>query len=116
MIIGIDLGTTNSSAAYMTSDGPKLVPNALGSVLTPSVVGVDTNGEVLVGQAAKDLQVSHPERCVSAFKRKMGVDWTVELAGHEFTPERLSSLVLRSLKQDAEVFFRESVEHGSCIF
>ena len=112
MILGIDLGTTNSSAAYMTPDGPRLVPNALGEPLTPSVVGIDSKNEVLVGQAAKDLQVTHPERCASAFKRQMGTDWSVELAGQKFTPETLSSLVLRSLKQDAETHFGQPVEHA----
>ncbi len=112
MILGIDLGTTNSLAAYMTPDGPRLVPNALDALLTPSVVGIDLNNEVLVGQAAKDLQVTHPERCVSAFKRQMGVDWSVELAGHHFTPEKLSSLVLQSLKQDAEAHLKEPIEHA----
>ena len=100
MILGIDLGTTNSSAGYMTPEGPRLVPNALGDPLTPSVVGIDLKGEVLVGQAAKDLQVTHPERWASAFKRRWG---RVErrLGRDEFTPEELSSLVLRSLKQDS---------------
>jgi molecular chaperone HscC len=110
MILGIDLGTTNSAAAYMTGEGPRLIPNALGDPLTPSVVGVDLQGEVLVGQAAKDLQVVHPERCASAFKRQMGNDWKVALADHVFTPEKLSSLVLRSLKQDAEAFLKEPIE------
>jgi molecular chaperone HscC len=112
MILGIDLGTTNSSAAYMTPEGPRLIPNALGEVLTPSVVGVDLKGEVLVGQAAKDLQVTHPERCASAFKRQMGTDWSVDLAGHHFTPETLSSLVLRSLKQDSEAHFGRPIEQA----
>jgi molecular chaperone HscC len=112
MILGIDLGTTNSSAAYMTPDGPRLIPNALGELLTPSVVGIDLQGEVLVGQAAKDLQVTHPDRCASAFKRQMGADWRVRLANHEFTPEKLSSLVLQSLKRDAEAFFGQPVDQA----
>jgi len=112
MILGIDLGTTNSSVAYMTPEGPRLIPNALAEVLTPSVVGIDLSGEVLVGQAAKDLQVTHPERCASAFKRHMGADWSMSLAGHAFTPEKLSSLVLRSLKQDAEAHFGQPIEHA----
>jgi len=109
MILGIDLGTTNSAAAYLTEDGPRLIPNALGEPLTPSVVGVDPSGEILIGRAAKELQVTHPERCASAFKRKMGTDWTTELAGHRFTPEKLSSLVLKSLKDDAQAFFGHPV-------
>jgi molecular chaperone HscC len=108
-IIGIDLGTTNSAAAYLTPAGPELIPNALGERLTPSVVGIDPGGEVLVGRAAKELQVLHPERCAALFKRHMGSDWTCTLAGRKFTPEELSGLVLRSLKQDAEAFFGRPV-------
>ncbi len=101
-IIGIDLGTTYSVAAYMAAEGPRLIPNALGENLTPSVVGIDLDGKLLVGRAAKELRVMHPDRCASLFKRYMGSDWTIELAGKTYTPEKLSSLVLQSLKQDAE--------------
>ncbi len=109
MIIGIDLGTTNSVAAVMREGGPVLIPNALGESLTPSVVGVDLQGDLLVGRPAVELQVLHPERCASVFKRYMGTDWTVELEGQRFTPEQLSSLVLRSLKADAEAFLGQPV-------
>jgi molecular chaperone HscC len=102
MIIGIDLGTTNSVAAYMTADGPRLIPNALGDVLTPSVVGIDAEGKLLVGRTAKELQVVEPERCAALFKRYMGSDWSIELGGRKFTPEELSAAVLRTLKEDAE--------------
>ena len=108
-IIGIDLGTTNSAVAHMTDDGPQLIPNALGANLTPSVVGIDEEGRVLVGADAKELRVTHPERCASLFKRYMGTDWTAKIAGKEFTPEELSSLVLRSLKADAEAFFKTEI-------
>jgi molecular chaperone HscC len=111
-ILGIDLGTTNSAAAYLADDGPRLVPNAVGEVLTPSVVGLDPDGNLLVGRAAKELQVLHPERCAGLFKRHMGSDWTVQLAGRTFKPEELSGLVLRSLKQDAEAHFGEPVERA----
>jgi molecular chaperone HscC len=111
-IIGIDLGTTNSAAAYMTDEGPRLIPNALGEVLTPSVVGVDEESKLLVGRAARELQVLHPERCAALFKRHMGSDWTASLNGRTYSPEELSSLVLRSLKADAEAFFDEPVERA----
>ena len=90
-IIGIDLGTTYSVAAYMAPEGPRLIPNALGETLTPSVVGIDLDGKLLVGPAAKELRVLHPDRCASLFKRYMGSDWTIELAGETYTPEKLSS-------------------------
>jgi molecular chaperone HscC len=111
-IIGIDLGTTNSAAASMTDEGPRLIPNALGESLTPSIVGVDEGGQLLVGRAARELQVLQPERCAALFKRYMGSDWTAEIAGRKFTPEELSSLVLRSLKTDAEAFFGEPVSRA----
>jgi molecular chaperone HscC len=109
IIIGIDLGTTNSAAAYLAPEGPRIIPNALGEPLTPSVVGMDADGKLLVGQAAREFQVLQPERCVSVFKRHMGSDWSAELAGRKFTPEELSSLVLRSLKDDAEAFFKHAI-------
>jgi molecular chaperone HscC len=108
-IIGIDLGTTNSVAAHLAQDGPRLIPNALGEVLTPSAVGLDPDGQLLVGRAARELQVLHPERCATLFKRHMGGDWTAKVAGRRFTPEELSGLVLRSLKADAEAHFGEPV-------
>src|SRR5258708_10317744 len=80
-IIGIDLGTTNSAAAWLADDGPHLIPNAVGGTLTPSVVGLDPDGKLVVGAAAKELQVLHPERCATLFKRHMGSDWTAELPG-----------------------------------
>jgi molecular chaperone HscC len=111
-VIGIDLGTTNSAAAHMTDEGPRLIPNALGEVLTPSIIGVDEGGQLLVGRAARELQVLQPERCAALFKRQMGSDWIADLAGRKFTPEELSSLVLRSLKADAEAFYGEPVQRA----
>jgi molecular chaperone HscC len=109
MIIGIDLGTTNSVAAHLTPDGPRLIPNVLGEVLTPSVVGIDPQGNVLVGRAAQEYQVVHPGRCASLFKRYMGTDWTFTCDRRTFTPEQLSSLVLASLRRDAEVHLHQPV-------
>jgi molecular chaperone HscC len=111
-VIGIDLGTTNSAAAVMTSAGPRLIPNALGANLTPSVVAVDDRSQVLVGAAAKELRVVEPFRCASIFKRHMGSDWSVELSRKRFRPEELSSLVLRSLKSDAEAFLNCEVKRA----
>ena len=102
MTVGIDLGTTNSLIAIMGDQGPELVRNSLGEVLTPSVVALDAGGTLLVGRAAKELQVVHPDRCASIFKRHMGSDWTTTLSGRTMTARDLSSLVLRSLKADAE--------------
>ncbi len=104
-IVGIDLGTTNSAVAHLTPDGPQIIPNALGGRLTPSVVGVDEGDRVLVGAAARELQVVHPRRCASLFKRHMGTNREVKLGGKTFSPEELSGLVLRALKADAEAHF-----------
>lgn len=111
-IIGIDLGTTNSVVGYMADDGPRLIPNALGTVLTPSVVGFDDQGKLLVGQAARELEVTCPERCASVFKRHMGTQWSRVLGEQTFTPETLSAVVLRSLKEDAETHLGHPVRRA----
>ena len=111
-VIGIDLGTTNSLAAVWQQDRSRLIPNALGDVLTPSAVSIDEDDTVLVGEAARQRLVSHPERSAAAFKRAMGTDRTYSLAGRTITPEELSALELRQLKQDAEAFLGEPVEEA----
>ena len=102
MIIGIDLGTTNSAVAHFGPDGARLIPNVLGHFLTPSVVAVDQDGSFLTGRPAKDLQVLNPEMAASCFKRHMGSDWSIKLGKNSFSPIQLSSLILGSLKADAE--------------
>src|ERR1700720_4299375 len=112
IIVGMELGTTNLAVPCMAENGPRLIPNALGEVLTPSVVGVDADGKLLVGRAAKELQVVQPERCVGLFKRRMGTAWHAELSMRKFSAEELSSLILRSLKEDATSFLKEAVERA----
>ena len=112
MIVGIDLGTTHCVAACLGEGGPRLIPNALGEPLTPSIVGVDESGELLVGKPARELMIAQPDRCASLFKRHMGDDWETTLAGTIFTPEKLSSLMLASLKRDAEAELGEPVERA----
>jgi len=102
MIIGIDLGTTNSLAALWQDGRASLVPNPLGSFLTPSCISLDEDGRVLVGQAAHERLQTHPERTAALFKRHMGSDKLFQLGDKEFRAEELSSLVLRALKADAE--------------
>lgn len=101
-IIGIDLGTTNSLCAIWKDGAAQLVPNALGSTLTPSVVGLDDQGRVLVGQAARERLSTHPQLTAAAFKRYMGSQKEIALGERAFRPEELSALVLGSLKADAE--------------
>ena len=98
MIIGIDLGTTHSLLAIWQDGEAKLIPNALGAILTPSVVSIDSDGAVLVGQAAKERLISHPEQTASVFKRFMGSKKVYRLGAQSFSAEELSALVLKSLK------------------
>ncbi len=109
MIVGIDLGTTNSLVGTVVDGAPRLIPNGLGSVLTPSVVGVDDEGRIAVGEAAKERLVSNPEATVASFKRWMGTDRVTHLGDHSLRPEELSALVLRSLVGDAEAVLGEKV-------
>jgi molecular chaperone HscC len=110
MIVGIDLGTTNSAIAVWREGQSQLIRNSLGSYLTPSAVSVDEDGRVLVGMAARERQVTHPHVTVTAFKRWMGTSRVTHLGGsHQYRPEELSALVLRSLKADAEAFLGEPV-------
>lgn len=109
MIVGIDLGTTNSACAVFRDGAPVMVPNALGHVLTPSAVSLDADGTVLVGLAARERQSTHTDRTAVAFKRYMGTDRILQLGNKSFRAEELSALVLRSLKADAEAFLGEVV-------
>jgi molecular chaperone HscC len=102
MIVGIDLGTTNSLVACLKDGKPEVIPNAHGRFLTPSVVAVDESGEVLVGASARERLFKYPRDTGASFKRLMGSRQTLALGGHKFSPEDLSALVLRSLKADAE--------------
>jgi len=102
MLVGIDLGTTHSLVSVWTDEGPRLIPNAQGRLLTPSVVGVDDAGTILVGALAQARLVSHPNATVAAFKRYMGTDRIVQLGTHRFRSEELSALVLKSLLADVE--------------
>lgn len=108
MIIGIDLGTTNSLVAYYTEDGPRIIPNRLGKNLTPSVVSVDGD-QIYVGETARERMLLYPDSAASVFKRTMGSDKKYRLENQFFTSEELSSFVLRSLKEDAEVYLGEPV-------
>ena len=109
MIIGIDLGTTNSLAAYFTPEGAKLIPNRLGKNLTPSVVSIDEEGQIYVGETAQERMRLYPLTAASVFKRSMGSDKEFSLSGKTYRAEELSSFVLRSLKEDAEAFLGEEV-------
>ncbi len=112
MIVGIDLGTTNSLIAFFDGESAKVIPNRLGDTLTPSVVSVDDEGVVYVGKTAKERKLLFPDQTADVFKRSMGTAKEFKLGNRTFTAEELSSLVLKSLKEDAEVYLGTEVEEA----
>ncbi|MEN6427595.1 MAG: molecular chaperone DnaK [Phycisphaerales bacterium] len=133
-IIGIDLGTTLSVVAVMEGSAPKVLINASGGRLTPSVVGFTDKGEILVGQIAKHQQVTNPENTVFSIKRFMGrrhgevaseeklVPYKitggpndlvkVNVRGKEYTPPEISAMILQDLKKTAETYLGEKVDRA----
>src|SRR4051812_22100106 len=129
--IGIDLGTTNSVVAIMEGDQPKVLVNAQGSRLPPSVVAFTDKGEILVGQPAKHQQVTNPKNTIFSIKRFMGRRHSevaqeekmvpyeiiggpeemvkVKVRGKEYTPEQISAMILQDLKKTAEAYLGETV-------
>ncbi len=101
-VVGIDLGTTNSVVAVLEGGEPTVIPNAEGSRLTPSVVAIAKNGELLVGSVAKRQAVTNPEGTVLSIKRHMGTNYKANIGGKSYTPQEISAFILRKLKQDAE--------------
>ena len=111
-IAGIDLGTTNSLVAIWTDSGPQILENSIGETLTPSAISIADDGVVLVGRAALDRLITHPDRSVASFKRWMGTGTSVRLAGKIYRAEELSALVLRSLREDAEVRLGKPIDEA----
>ncbi|MDI6637606.1 MAG: molecular chaperone DnaK [Bacillota bacterium] len=109
-VVGIDLGTTNSVIAVMEGGEAKVIPNAEGSRLTPSAVAFSKTGERMVGQVAKRQAVVNPERTILSIKRKMGTTYRVKIDDKEYTPQEISAMILRKLKEDAEAYLGEKVE------
>ena len=109
-IIGIDLGTTFSAAAFMNNGRPEIIPNAEGGRLTPSVVAFTSEGRQLTGSMARTQAVANPERTVASIKRRMGTDYRVEIDGKKFSPPEISGFILRKIREDAEEFFSEKIE------
>lgn len=107
-IIGIDLGTTNSVVAVYR-EGRVHVIEENGSSILPSVVGVTLDGKLIVGNAAKNQLAAFPDRTVSSVKRRMGQAVKVKMADQEFSPQEISAMILRRLKQRAETILGTSV-------
>ena len=110
MIVGIDLGTTNSLVGVYQDGQVKLIPNAFGDFLTPSVVALDDNNEVIVGKVAKERLITHPDKTIAQFKRFMGTSHKILLGNSTYTAEELSSFIIRKLVDDAETFLGEKVD------
>src|SRR6478736_4991662 len=133
-IIGIDLGTTNSVVAIMEGNEPKVIVNAEGSRITPSVVGFTKSGERLVGQVSKRQAVTNPENTIFSIKRFMGRkfeevneemkmvpykvvrasngDVRVDITGKLYSPPEISAMILQKLKQAAEDYLGEKVDRA----
>ena len=108
--IGIDLGTTYTVVGTIENGQPKIIPNAEGQRLTPSVVSFAKDGRPLVGQLAKRQASANTERTAFSIKRRMGSDYRVTIGEREYTPQEISSLILRKVKADAEHYLGERIE------
>ncbi len=113
-IIGIDLGTTNSEAAYLEGGRPKIIPSAegtsFGGKMFPSVVAFTEDGQRLVGEAAKRQAVLNPDKTVLRIKRKMGSDEKITIGSKSYTPQEISAMILQKIKADAEAYLGEKIK------
>lgn len=107
--IGIDLGTTNSCVSVVEGGKPVIIPSEQGSRTTPSVVAFTKDGERLVGETARRQTVANSSRTISSVKRHMGTDWHINIDGKNFTPQEISAMILRKLRQDAEAYLGDTV-------
>ncbi|MFX1275606.1 MAG: molecular chaperone DnaK [Promethearchaeota archaeon] len=112
-IIGIDLGTSNSAAAVLIGGKPTIIPSAEGNTLGgkafPSYVAFTKDGQRLIGEPARRQAVSNPERTIQAIKRKMGTSYKVTIDGKDYTPQEISAMILRKIKEDASAYLGEEV-------
>ena len=108
--VGIDLGTTNSVVSVLEGGEPVVIANAEGARTTPSVVAFAKNGEILVGQSAKNQAVTNVDRTIRSVKRHMGEnDWNVDIDDKKYTPQEISARTLMKLKRDAEAYLGDEV-------
>lgn len=109
-VLGIDLGTTNSTMSIMEGGDPEIIENYEGDRVTPSVVAFTEEGERLIGKTAKNQAIKNPERTVQSIKRHMGEeDYTVKVDNETYSPEQISSMILQKLKKDAEEYLGEEI-------
>ncbi|MEM2949206.1 MAG: Hsp70 family protein, partial [Candidatus Bilamarchaeaceae archaeon] len=113
-IIGIDLGTSNSAAAFLEGGKPRIIPSAEGASQYgksfPSYVAFTKDGELLVGEPARRQAVTNPERTITAIKRKMGTDYKVRINAKEYTPQQISAFIIQKIKRDAEAYLGTRIE------
>ena len=107
--VGIDLGTTYTLIATVEGGMARVLPNAEGAYLTPSVVAFARTGDLLVGGQARRQAIVNPDRTVFSIKRRTGSGYKVEIDGQGFTPQRISSFILRKAKADAEARLGERI-------
>lgn len=107
--VGIDLGTTNSVVSVLEGGEATVIANSEGARTTPSVVAFAKNGEILVGQSAKNQAVTNVDRTIRSVKRHIGTDWTIDIDGKKYTPQEISARTLMKLKRDAEAYLGEDV-------
>lgn len=107
--VGIDLGTTNSVVSVLEGGEAKVIANSEGARTTPSIVAFAKNGEILVGQSAKNQAVTNVDRTIRSVKRHIGTDWTTEIDDKKYTPQEISARTLMKLKRDAEAYLGEDV-------
>ncbi len=119
LIVGIDLGTSNSACAYLTPTGkPEIIPavegRTLGGKAFPSYVAFTEDGQKIVGEPARRQAVSNPDGTITAIKRKMGTKYKAKLKvgteSKEFTPEEISAMILTKIKNDASKYLGQSVK------
>jgi molecular chaperone HscC len=111
-VIGIDLGTTNSLVVAYKDGKTIMIPNQFQEYLTPSVVSVNEDGEVIVGKIARERLITHAKSTANLFKRSMGTEKVAYLGNRKFLPEEFSACVVKQLIDDAEVFLNEKVEEA----
>ena len=112
-MIGIDLGTTNSLATYIDDNGEiRFVKNEYGNILIPSVVGIDENDAIIVGELAKERRMMNAGETASNFKRRMGTDAKIKVKNRTFDAQMLSSFVLKHLKENAEKQLNEKINRA----
>ncbi|NPD87554.1 MAG: molecular chaperone DnaK [Asgard group archaeon] len=110
LVVGIDLGTTNSGIAYMVAGKPEIIPNLEGGRITPSVVTFNEDGTRTVGIQAKRQAIALPDRTIRSIKRKMGTEFRFKVDDKEYRPEEISAMILTKMKEDAESYLGQKIK------